>query len=401
MKNLLPAPDGRKYFLDNIRWIVIMMVVIFHVFFYYNNVGTAPTFTSRIPGMDSDGKYPITFASIFQYSVYQWFMMLLFVVSGICSYYSIKSKGRKIFIKERFQKLIIPSTLGIALFWWLNGYLLFDQYPVLNSIPVAARYFVYLFLGIGQFWFLHVLMFTSSILYILTGIDKRDRVRKFFTKMPHTVNVVVLIFLVLPIWGSSQILNVPSVEMYRFGVYTVAFLAGYYIFSCDNVLASVKKIGPTCLALGVFLTVMYIREYYGVYYFIQPVLGQPECILSAWMMILGILGCSQYCLNFRNDFTSYMSKASFGLYVTHVFPLILADKLLISVAPYVDVNMLYIISAVFGYGGGLVLYEWLKNIPVVNHILFGVKLDYDLISNPIRIKSRRQQLQQMFAPARH
>ena len=31
-------------------------------------------------------KAKITFAGIFQYSVYQWFMLLLFVVSGICSW---------------------------------------------------------------------------------------------------------------------------------------------------------------------------------------------------------------------------------------------------------------------------------------------------------------------------
>lgn len=27
----------RLFFLDNIRWITILLVVVFHIFFYYNN----------------------------------------------------------------------------------------------------------------------------------------------------------------------------------------------------------------------------------------------------------------------------------------------------------------------------------------------------------------------------
>ena len=36
--------NNRKVWIDNLRWITILIVVIFHVFYYYNNIGIAPMF---------------------------------------------------------------------------------------------------------------------------------------------------------------------------------------------------------------------------------------------------------------------------------------------------------------------------------------------------------------------
>ena len=63
----------RKYYLDNIRWMTVMLVVIYHVIYMYNAEG--------IPGVVG----PITdqriqYQDIFQYAVYPWFMPLLFIV---------------------------------------------------------------------------------------------------------------------------------------------------------------------------------------------------------------------------------------------------------------------------------------------------------------------------------
>lgn len=35
----------RKNYLDNIRWCTIILVVFFHVFFFFNNIGTTPIFS--------------------------------------------------------------------------------------------------------------------------------------------------------------------------------------------------------------------------------------------------------------------------------------------------------------------------------------------------------------------
>ena len=48
-----------------------------------------------------------------EYIVYPWFMVLLFIIAGMSSRYSLQKRTGKQFIKERAVKLLIPSTLGL------------------------------------------------------------------------------------------------------------------------------------------------------------------------------------------------------------------------------------------------------------------------------------------------
>ena len=52
----------RKHYLDNIRFLTIFFVVIFHVYFYYNNIGTEAMFAGLKPYEGA-----VTFAGIYQY----------------------------------------------------------------------------------------------------------------------------------------------------------------------------------------------------------------------------------------------------------------------------------------------------------------------------------------------
>ena len=50
---------------------------------------------------------------VFAYIVYPWFMVLLFVVAGMCARYSLQKCTDKEFIKRRATKLLVHSTLGL------------------------------------------------------------------------------------------------------------------------------------------------------------------------------------------------------------------------------------------------------------------------------------------------
>ena len=86
----------RKHYLDNIRFLTIFFVVIFHVYFYYNNIGTEAMFAGLKPYEGA-----VTFAGIYQYFVYPWFMLLLFVVAGISARYALEKRTERQFLKER------------------------------------------------------------------------------------------------------------------------------------------------------------------------------------------------------------------------------------------------------------------------------------------------------------
>lgn len=62
----------RKHWIDNLRWTTVILVLIYHVFYFYNNKGVF----GGIGGFVADPmKQP---QDVVMYILYPWFMMLLF-----------------------------------------------------------------------------------------------------------------------------------------------------------------------------------------------------------------------------------------------------------------------------------------------------------------------------------
>ena len=97
----------RKYYLDNIRWVTVVLVVIYHVIYMYNGEGI-------LGGVGKITSLDVQYYDIFLYAVYPWFMLLLFLVSGICSRYYLDSHTAKEFAKNRTRKLLIPDRKSVV-----------------------------------------------------------------------------------------------------------------------------------------------------------------------------------------------------------------------------------------------------------------------------------------------
>lgn len=103
----------RKVYIDNIRWITVALVVIYHVIYVFNGVETAGVIGPFVKSQYQD---------VYLYMVYPWFMLLLFVVSGMCARFCLEGCLDKAFLKKRTQKLLVPSTIGLFVFQWILGY---------------------------------------------------------------------------------------------------------------------------------------------------------------------------------------------------------------------------------------------------------------------------------------
>ncbi len=84
----------RKYYLDNIRWVTVVLVVIYHVLDMYNGEGVRGGLV-KITALD------VQYYDIFMYAVYPWFMLLLFlcgmiiqIISGANSRYKEQQKHK-------------------------------------------------------------------------------------------------------------------------------------------------------------------------------------------------------------------------------------------------------------------------------------------------------------------
>ena len=76
----------RKPYIDNIRWITVVLVVIYHVIYMFNGI-----VTFGVIGPFSEVQYQ----DVYQYIVYPWFMLLLFVVSGLCARFSLDAHSER------------------------------------------------------------------------------------------------------------------------------------------------------------------------------------------------------------------------------------------------------------------------------------------------------------------
>lgn len=89
----------------------------------------------------------------------------------------------------------------------------------------------------------------SMTLLLIRRIDRRDRLWTLAGK----AGLPLIILLVLPVWGSSFVLNPPIVVVFRNGIYWLMFLLGYYVFSHGTVLAKLKQHAVLFLIIAVGL----------------------------------------------------------------------------------------------------------------------------------------------------
>ena len=162
------------------------------------------------------------------------------------------------------------------------------------------------------------------------------------------------------------------IPTYRFGYDTMAFLAGYYIFSSEKVLSQLKKFGWICLVIGAGFWVWHFIKFYGQLYSDASVQNNWISIVHAWFSVMGILGVSQTVLEFENKFSNYMCKTNWGIYVNHILVMIVLNVLLEPVAASIPVAVIYLIELVVTISVSVGLWELLKRVPVIKFILYGL-----------------------------
>lgn len=298
----------RKFFLDNIRYSVVLLVVFYHVFYLFNSLRIISSVDiAGVPQFD-----------VVLYVLYPWFMVCLFLVSGISARYALEKQGDRRFLRARLKKILLPSVALIFLVGWISGWVT-DQYADMfagQTVPGIVKYLIYCLCGIGPLWFLHELMLATFVLLFLRRIDRKERLWKLGEK----TNTAVLCLLVFAVWGSAQILNTPVVEIYRNGIYCCFFLLGYYVFSHERVQELVEKWAPVFLGIAVFLCIVYTIVYWGENYASMQNLKSFLTNAYAWFGTLAVLGCGKRYFDRETAFTRYMQDRSFLFYVLH-YPL--------------------------------------------------------------------------------
>ena len=361
----------RKHYLDNIRWITVVIVVIYHVFYMYNSEGI-------LGGLGKITNLNVQYYDIFMYLVYPWFMPVLFLVAGISSRIFLESHSDKEFIRSRTRKLLVPSTIGLFAFQFIQGYInitIGSAFQDLNamSIPKPVLFLIMVASGSGVLWFIHLLWLYSMILILIRKIEKGCLLE---TGAKTPLWMIVLFF--FPVWGAAQILNAPIIQVYRCGFYFAFFILGYYVFSHDEVIEKLKKYAVLLIVMAVVLCVTFAVYYFlmnnGMNYADKPVNRRPLFTACAYIGSLAMLGGMARFGDFRTDFTSWMSKKSFGLYVFHYLGISGVARFLAKPG-FLPAPAAYLLSLVMGFAGAYLLYEIISRIPGYRWAVLGIKKD--------------------------
>lgn len=352
----------RRYYLDNIRWITVVLVVIYHVVYMFNGI-----VTDGVIGPFQAMQYQ----DAIQYILYPWFMILLFIVAGMCSRYYLEEHTVKEFVCSRTRKLLVPSTVGLLTIGWAQGYLnmaISDAFRYMpDALPAPVLYLIMAVSGTGVLWFIQILWLYSMLLTLVRKAE-RGRIYKFSGK----VNVLIAVMLVIPVYLSGLILNAPVICVYRFGIYGVTFFLGYFVFAHDEVIERISRFRVSFSLLSVLLAALYVYLHFGDNYAVMPVAGSVSAVAFAWITVLAVLGGMKVWGDRMTVFTSFMAKRSFGLYVFHYLPLSAAAYLLRS-STKMPALPVYLLTGCAAFLGSLLLYEVISRVSGIRWCVLGMK----------------------------
>jgi len=351
---------SRKYFIDNVRSITVLVVIVYHVAYLFNSAGVVTNISETgIPVFDT-----------FCYFVYPWVMTVMFLVAGISARYALQKRVVKQFLKERVQKLLIPFIGGIFLLGWITGWVTnrYNDIFAGSYVPAFIKYFIFCFIGIGPLWFNFELLIVSIVLLIFHKIDKNDAL----TALAGKANIFVLLALFLPFWGSSFLLNTPLVTVFRNGIYLFVFLTGYYFFSQERVIEILVKFRFPLLIAGITLGIMEVYYFYGKNFADDNFLQHPLTNIYSWIMMMAILGCSQKYFNKTNKLMDYIKSRSFFWYLCH-YPIMVFIAYILTSVFNLPMIYNYILLLVSAFLVTVIFSEVIRLIPVLKYLLFGLK----------------------------
>lgn len=344
----------RKYYIDNLRWIILLILVPYHIAMAWNTWGE--------PNYIFFEENRLISSIIVFFSPY--FMPLLFVLAGIGTKFALQKRTVKEYIFERAKRLLVPLVFGTIVLMPAMSYIgdkfnnsykgnFFEHYSIFftkfTDLTGADGGF-----SLGQFWFCLYLFVISAI---SVGILAK------FKKTSKSISFWLVILLGLPLPLLSELLSIGGKSLVE---YTYLFMIGYFVFSDDEVVDRLVKNRWLLFAVGILATTL------NVYLFLWSdkeynLLNFICKYISEWFMIISLLGLAKRYLNFAGKISAYMNKRSFLFYTWHFIWVVLFQYLLYEILR-LNTPMLFVGTMIFSYSMSFLCSEICIRIPFLRFV---------------------------------
>ncbi len=349
----------RKVWLDDLRWYIILLVVVHHLVCFFNSAGVPMNVNA--PGL------PVLDAVA--YWCYPWLMPCMFLLAGISARCALEGDTVRHFLARRARRLLIPFAagvilLGVPLVWLafaVKGGSVAEMIAYFPS-PVLALFLLAL-MGMGPQWFLLALFVITLLFLPLRGLDRSGRLERLGEKG----GLPLLLGLWPVYWACSQALNATN----RYLLYYVLFLLGYFLFSSDRVTEPLRRYHLPLLAGTLGLSVWMLARWFGRSFADVAFVEDPVTTLFGWCATLAAVGCARAWGGRDGRAARFWRARGFAVYQFHYLTLTAA---VYGVTAWLDlpVWMEYLLPLGLTLLACLILYEVLRRIPALGD-LFGLR----------------------------
>ena len=344
----------REYYIDNLRTMVIMLVIMLHLAVTYSSLGIW-YYNERV----ANGFFGQVFFATFQMFTQSFSMGLMFLLAGYFTPASYDKKGFGRFFIDRFRRLVIPALLYLLV---ITPFVCWIKVPGRVFTGGAATfsefYGNYLrsggmkLLGVGPMWFA-VALFGFSFFYALARLvlpaagkynsEKREPTLVLAAVILAVAAGAFLLRLFFPIgsifWG---------MQLCYFSQYVLLFAAGIFAYRARFFERLNPATGKKWLAAGLIAGtagLIALKIAAGMYdlstftIVMNPAGGTfaggiswksiSFAILESFIAVslsAGLITLFREKVNFSNSLTTSLSGSSFAVYMFHP-PIIIAVTL--------------------------------------------------------------------------
>lgn len=312
----------RRYDLDWLRVIVFALLIFYHVGMFFVPWGWHIKNNDISEGM----RWPMLFLN-------QWRLPILFVISGMGTYYALSKRSLWQFNLERFLRLGIPLAFGMLLI--VPPQIYFER---LATNAFTGSYFSYItseaFIGVypegniswHHLWFLPYLFLYSLLLSpILVFLKNRHtkmirwlskQLAKPFGFYIFVIPLYLIETLIEPFFPVTHAL---IDDWFTFINFMVLFFYGFLLISCGSIfweqiqLFKQKALWIGIVAFIIQTTIWVIGKDSIIIHFSEGMVK----VINLWSWILVIFGYAAKYLNRKSNILAYCNRAVYPFYILH------------------------------------------------------------------------------------
>ena len=359
----------RKHWIDNLRWVTVLLVLLYHVIYFFNNKGVFGGF-----GGFGDGPQ---YQDVIMYILYPWFMPLMFILAGVSARYALEKRAPREWFKARTRKLLVPSTIGLLFFGVFIGWFNTQMAPAaaaLDVLPLPVQYFIWAISGTGPLWFIQDLWLFSLLLLLVRKLDASGK----FYALCGKISLLPLVLMGVLFWlGHRTLVMEPNpqgidglLNLYKPLFYFIPFLMGYFVFAHDSVHEILGRICAPMMACAAVAGFVLISTTFGQDNTLPQYLCTPLNNIYSWLMCIAMMGWFKARFDRTGRFADYMTRSSYGLYIVH-YLVIASIGTTLRMSTQLPPVAIYLILTLAVFSLSPLLYEILRRIPFIRWCVLG------------------------------